>query len=161
MIVSRFFSFQAGADKHTRHEYLADHVTQYVLQISCAVRRHSAKAATSSVRTRKKKCRWWKDTRVACPPRMVCTWRNRLTNQQPSHLVNRTKQRTAMGPQPVTEQQTLQHMAAHPSPLPGNSTRTDSLSFIPTLTEDKRAEPKKDTKKSALHSIWLVTLVLK
>lgn len=46
--------------------------------------------------------------------------------------------------------QTLQHMAAHPSPLPGNSTRTDSLSFIPTLTEDKRAvEVKKSVKKSS------------
>lgn len=39
--------------------------------------------------------------------------------------------------------QTLRDMAAHPSPLPGNSTRTDSLSFIPTLTEDKKAESKK------------------
>lgn len=36
--------------------------------------------------------------------------------------------------------QTLKDMAAHPSPLPGNSTRTDSLSFIPTLTEDKKAD---------------------
>ena len=34
-------------------------------------------------------------------------------------------------------------MAAHPSPLPGNSTRTDSLSFIPTLTEDKKVDSKK------------------
>ena len=39
--------------------------------------------------------------------------------------------------------QTLREMAAHPSPLPGNSTRTDSLSFIPTLTEDKKADAKK------------------
>lgn len=39
--------------------------------------------------------------------------------------------------------QTLNDMAAHPSPLPGNSTRTDSLSFIPTLTEDKKADNKK------------------
>ena len=39
--------------------------------------------------------------------------------------------------------QTLRDMAAHPSPLPGNSTRTDSLSFIPTLTEDRKAEGKK------------------
>ncbi len=39
--------------------------------------------------------------------------------------------------------QTLKEMAAHPSPLPGNSTRTDSLSFIPTLTEDKKMESKK------------------
>lgn len=39
--------------------------------------------------------------------------------------------------------QTLKDMAAHPSPLPGNSTRTDSLSFIPTLTEDRKADVKK------------------
>lgn len=39
--------------------------------------------------------------------------------------------------------QTLKDMAAHPSPLPGNSTRTDSLSFIPTFTEDKKVEGKK------------------
>ena len=43
--------------------------------------------------------------------------------------------------------QTLRDMAAHPSPLPGNSTRTDSLSFIPTLTEDRKAEPKKPVSK--------------
>ena len=46
--------------------------------------------------------------------------------------------------------QTLRDMAAHPSPLPGNSTRTDSLSFIPTLTEDKKADNKSPgVKKSA------------
>jgi hypothetical protein len=39
--------------------------------------------------------------------------------------------------------QTLKDMAAHPSPLPGNSTRTDSLSFIPTLTEDRKPDTKK------------------
>ena len=33
---------------------------------------------------------------------------------------------------------TLQHMATHPSPLPGNSTRTDNLAFIPTLPEEQR-----------------------
>ena len=43
--------------------------------------------------------------------------------------------------------QTLREMAAHPSPLPGNSTRTDSLSFIPTLTEDKNVEVKKGSAK--------------
>ena len=55
-------------------------------------------------------------------------------------------------PQQHHEQQpqTLQHMAASPSPLPGNSNRTDSLSFIPTLTEEKRpVEPKKQPKKSS------------
>ena len=44
--------------------------------------------------------------------------------------------------------QTLRDMAAHPSPLPGNSTRTDSLSFIPTLTEDKKADNRKAAAKS-------------
>ena len=39
--------------------------------------------------------------------------------------------------------QTLKDMASHPSPLPGNSTRTDSLSFIPTLPEEKKGDPKK------------------
>lgn len=43
--------------------------------------------------------------------------------------------------------QTLKDMAAHPSPLPGNSTRTDSLSFIPTLTEDRKADSKKPKEK--------------
>ncbi|MCJ1351072.1 MAG: hypothetical protein MMC33_001054 [Icmadophila ericetorum] len=46
--------------------------------------------------------------------------------------------------QSETVNKTLRDMAAHPSPLPGNSTRTDSLSFIPTLTEDKKVDaPKK------------------
>lgn len=43
--------------------------------------------------------------------------------------------------------QTLRDMAAHPSPLPGSSTRTDSLSFIPTLPEEKKAESKKQATK--------------
>ena len=37
----------------------------------------------------------------------------------------------------------LNDLSNHPSPLPGNSTRTDSLSFIPTLTEDRKADGKK------------------
>ncbi len=57
--------------------------------------------------------------------------------------------------------QTLKDMASHPSPLPGNSTRTDSLSFIPTLTEDKKLDPKKpkdkkekDTSDAPKKSSW-------
>ncbi|KAL8666867.1 MAG: hypothetical protein Q9202_001107 [Teloschistes flavicans] len=46
-------------------------------------------------------------------------------------------------PQNPKANQTLSDIASHPSPLPGNSTRTDSLSFIPTLTEDKKAEARK------------------
>ncbi|KAL8715882.1 MAG: hypothetical protein Q9220_000549 [cf. Caloplaca sp. 1 TL-2023] len=39
--------------------------------------------------------------------------------------------------------QTLHDIASHPSPLPGSSTRTDSLSFIPTLPEDRKPDQKK------------------
>lgn len=46
--------------------------------------------------------------------------------------------------QSTNNNQTLNDMASHPSPLPGNSTRTDSLSFIPTLTEDKKQDVKKN-----------------
>lgn len=43
--------------------------------------------------------------------------------------------------------QTLGDIASRPSAIPGNSTRTDSLSLIPTLTEDKRSESKKSKDK--------------
>ena len=50
--------------------------------------------------------------------------------------------------QTVKSNQTLNDMTSHPSPLPGNNTRTDSLSFIPTLTEDKKsAETRKAKEK--------------
>ena len=41
--------------------------------------------------------------------------------------------------QTIKSNQTLNDMTSNPSPLPGNNTRTDSLSFIPTLTEDKKS----------------------
>ncbi|KAI9712751.1 MAG: ERMES complex Ca(2+)-binding regulatory GTPase gem1 [Bogoriella megaspora] len=44
-----------------------------------------------------------------------------------------------------TPSQTLDEMAASPSPLPGHSTRTDSLSFIPTF-EDRKPETSKKSK---------------
>ncbi|KAI4186587.1 MAG: hypothetical protein LQ346_005658 [Caloplaca aetnensis] len=67
----------------------------------------------------------------------------------PSAPVNN---RTQKWPPPIQNRQspiqkgnqTLSDMASHPSPLPGNSTRTDNLSFIPTLpTEDKKVDTKK------------------
>ncbi|KAL4882087.1 hypothetical protein BJY04DRAFT_187988 [Aspergillus karnatakaensis] len=42
---------------------------------------------------------------------------------------------------------TLNEFASNPQPLPGNTTRTDNLSFIPTLSEDKKAESKKSKDK--------------
>ena len=45
--------------------------------------------------------------------------------------------------------QTLNDMAQHPSPLPGSSARTDSLTFIPTLEEKKlEKKPKKEKDES-------------
>jgi hypothetical protein len=48
--------------------------------------------------------------------------------------------------QPRKNDQTLHDIVGQPSPLPGNSTRTDSLSFIPTFSEDKKSDKKKDKK---------------
>jgi hypothetical protein len=50
----------------------------------------------------------------------------------------------------------LDHMSSHPSPLPGMDTSTGNLSFIPTLTEDKKADSKKikDKKEESKKSGW-------
>ena len=50
----------------------------------------------------------------------------------------------------------LDHMSSHPSPLPGMDTYTGNLSFIPTLTEDKKADNKKikDKKDEPRKSSW-------
>jgi Activator of mitotic machinery Cdc14 phosphatase activation C-term len=52
--------------------------------------------------------------------------------------------------------QSLEQMSSHPSPLPGNDTNTSNLSFIPTFSDDKRGDDKKlrdvkkdDTRKSS------------
>jgi hypothetical protein len=42
---------------------------------------------------------------------------------------------------------TLSDFASSPQALPGNSTRTDSLSFIPTLSEERKPETKKSKEK--------------
>ncbi|KAI9845543.1 MAG: hypothetical protein M1838_001692 [Thelocarpon superellum] len=42
---------------------------------------------------------------------------------------------------------TLNDIVGQPSPLPGNSTRTDSLSFIPTFSDEKKSDKKSKDKK--------------
>jgi hypothetical protein len=42
----------------------------------------------------------------------------------------------------ITVGQTLTEMAQQPSPLPGNSASTDTLTFIPTLSDERRPEKK-------------------
>ena len=51
--------------------------------------------------------------------------------------------------QSIKSNQSLSDMTSHPSPLPGNNTRTDSLSFIPTLTEDKKSAEARKAKEKA------------
>ena len=51
--------------------------------------------------------------------------------------------------QTIKSNQSLNDMTSHPSPLPGNNTRTDSLSFIPTLTEDKKSAESRKAKEKA------------
>lgn len=70
-----------------------------------------------------------------------------ITGHQPGRAhVRQVSSRTN---QTVKSNQTLNDMTSHPSPLPGNNTRTDSLSFIPTLTEDKKAAESRKAKEKA------------
>ena len=64
-----------------------------------------------------------------------------------------TSRGTGMTPQGSSS---LDHMSSHPSPLPGMDTSTGNLSFIPTLTEDKKADSKKikDKKEESKKSSW-------
>ncbi|MCJ1312507.1 hypothetical protein MMC25_006181 [Agyrium rufum] len=78
------------------------------------------------------------------PPTSNGTFAQRQAKRPPMTRQNQSHEA------PGSPNQTLREMAAHPSPLPGNSTRTDSLSFIPTLSEDKKAEVKKVTKKVSI-----------
>jgi hypothetical protein len=62
--------------------------------------------------------------------------------------INARPKRPPLSRQPASHSpQTLTDLASHPAPLPGNTTRTDSLSMIPTLTEDKKSESKKSKDK--------------
>jgi Activator of mitotic machinery Cdc14 phosphatase activation C-term len=50
---------------------------------------------------------------------------------------------------------TLDEMAAHPSPLPGVGSRTDSLSIIPTFADDRKPEKKgKEEKEETRKTSW-------
>jgi hypothetical protein len=50
---------------------------------------------------------------------------------------------------PIKPTQTFDDLISHPSPLPGNSTRTDNLSIIPNLAEERKVEKKPKDKKDA------------
>lgn len=74
-------------------------------------------------------------------------------NQGTSNTPNRPNSRGS-NMEPPTH--SLDQMSSHPSPMPGTDTNTGSLSFIPTLTEDKKADNKKvkDKKDETRKSSW-------
>lgn len=74
------------------------------------------------------------------PPSMGSPAPSSSTSSPPRNLNVTSQSRTN---QSIKPGQSLNDMTSHPSPLPGNNTRTDSLSFIPTLTEDKKADGRK------------------
>ena len=73
---------------------------------------------------------------------------------RPGSLPQRPPERSTIE-RPLSEQpnprrpNTLDEMAQNPSPLPGHGNRTDSLSIIPTYTEDKDKKKPKDKKDEA------------
>ncbi|RHZ62165.1 putative telomere silencing protein Zds1 [Aspergillus thermomutatus] len=60
---------------------------------------------------------------------------------------NTTKRSGAARQSGKESSKTLNDFANNPQPLPGNTTRTDSLSFIPTVSEDRKPETKKSKDK--------------
>ncbi|KAF2194042.1 hypothetical protein K469DRAFT_689105 [Zopfia rhizophila CBS 207.26] len=60
--------------------------------------------------------------------------------------MHRQQDRQQAGPIRATNQ-TFDDLIAHPSLVPGNSTRTDSLSIIPNLAEEKKSDKKSKDKK--------------
>ncbi|KAF1999245.1 hypothetical protein P154DRAFT_546414 [Amniculicola lignicola CBS 123094] len=58
------------------------------------------------------------------------------------------KQSTNRHASPIKPSQTFDDLISHPTPLPGNSTRTDNLSIIPNLVEEKKSDKKSKDKGS-------------
>jgi hypothetical protein len=65
--------------------------------------------------------------------------------QPPQSRPNRHAQ--AAQASPIRPAQTFDELVQHPSPLPGSNTRTDNLSIIPNLPEEKRSDKKSKDKK--------------
>ena len=58
----------------------------------------------------------------------------------------RSTARSALGKQQKNSNQSLEDMANNPSAMPGTSTSTDGLSFIPTFADDRKDKPEKKQK---------------
>lgn len=69
-----------------------------------------------------------------------------IQQRQPAPRQNRHAQ--AAQASPIKPQQSYDDLSANPSHLPGNGTRTDNLSIIPNLTEDRKPDKKSKDKGS-------------
>ncbi|KAL1610201.1 hypothetical protein SLS60_001866 [Paraconiothyrium brasiliense] len=67
--------------------------------------------------------------------------------QRPPQAARQNKHAQAAHSSPIKPGQSMDDLVSHPSSLPGNSTRTDSLSIIPNLVEEKKPEKKHKDKK--------------
>ncbi|KKY17503.1 putative telomere silencing protein [Phaeomoniella chlamydospora] len=79
----------------------------------------------------------------------------RTSSATPPPISARSPARPGMPPRSKSPQ-TLDQISSNPSPLPGNDNKTNDLSFIPTLTEDKKADSRKlkDKKDDSRKSSW-------
>ncbi|KAF2870175.1 hypothetical protein BDV95DRAFT_629431 [Massariosphaeria phaeospora] len=75
------------------------------------------------------------------PPRIPAQ-----SQQRPPSAGRQNRHAQAAQNSPIQPAQSFDDLIAHPSPLPGNNTRIDSLSIIPNLTEEKKSDKKKDKK---------------
>lgn len=69
--------------------------------------------------------------------------------QRSSQTARQNKHAQAAQSSPIKPGQSIDDLVSHHSSLPGNSTRTDTLSIIPNLVEEKKADKKHKDKKDA------------
>ncbi|KAJ4299088.1 hypothetical protein N0V90_004332 [Kalmusia sp. IMI 367209] len=69
--------------------------------------------------------------------------------QRPPTSARQNRHAQAAQASPIKPSQSIDDLVSHPSPIPGNSTRTDSLSIIPNLVEEKKSEKKHKDKKDS------------
>ena len=89
------------------------------------------------------------------PPPLQGPSPNRPTSQRPPLTRPGSLQQGQPRHGPTKGLTTLDDMAAHPSPLPGVSSRTDSLSIIPTFDDGRKPEKKvKEEKEETRKTSW-------
>jgi len=67
--------------------------------------------------------------------------------QRPSPSTRQNRHAQAAQSSPIKPQQSFDDVISHSSSIPGNSTRTDSLSIIPNIVEEKKSDKKSKDKK--------------